>query len=113
MNGKKGTMAERCVEAVPVTRASFLVVDDSFGFTTMFTGYGFTAHFTPTAGGRTRVRIETFYTPAHPAAAVLNTLVMRRRLRGVVDQLLAGLRALAERRQAPGPPAPQRRDQHD
>jgi|SRR5438067_13126192 hypothetical protein len=100
MNGKKGTMAERCVEAVPVTRASFLVVDDSFGFTTMFTGYGFTAHFTPAAGGRTRVRIETFYTPAHPAAAVLNTLVMRRRLRGVVDQFLAGLRALAERRQA-------------
>ena len=37
---------------------------------------------------------------AHPAAAVLNTLVIRRRLRGVVDQLPAGLRALAERRQA-------------
>jgi hypothetical protein len=26
----------------------------------MFTGYGFTAHFTPAAGGRTVVRIETF-----------------------------------------------------
>jgi len=65
----------------------------------MFTGYGFTAHFTPAAGGRTTVRIETFYTPANPVAAVLNTLVMRRRLQGVVDQLLAGLRALAERRQ--------------
>ena len=35
MNGKKGTMVERCVEAVPSARASFLVVDDSFGFTTM------------------------------------------------------------------------------
>jgi uncharacterized protein YndB with AHSA1/START domain len=100
LNGKRGTMAERCVEAVPSARASFLVVDDSFGFTTMFTGYGFTAHFTPAAGGRTTVRIETFYTPANPVAAVLNTLVIRRRLRSVVDQLLAGLRALAERRQA-------------
>jgi hypothetical protein len=79
MNGNKGTMVERCIEAVPSARASFLVVDDSFGFTTMFTGYGFTAHFTPAAGGRTVVRIETFYTPANPAAAVLNTLVMRRR----------------------------------
>lgn len=98
INGKKGTMAERCVEAVPSARASFLVVDDSFGFNTMFTGYGFTAHFTPAAGGRTTVRIETFYTPAHPIAAVLNTLVMRRRLRSVVDELLAGLRAHAERR---------------
>ena len=105
MNGKKGTMAERCVEAVPQTRASFLVVDDSFGFTTMFTGYGFTAHFTPAAGGRTTVRIETFYTPANKAAAVLNRLVPRRKfrsvvdgLRSVVDGLLWRLCTLAEQR---------------
>ena len=52
MNGAKGTMVERCIEAVPSARASFLVVDDSFGFTTMFTGYGFTAHFTPVEAGR-------------------------------------------------------------
>jgi hypothetical protein len=82
------------------SRASFLVVDDSFGFTAMFTGYGFTAHFTPAAGGRTTVRIETFYTPANPITAVLNKLVIRRRLRSVVDELLAGLRTLAEQRQA-------------
>jgi hypothetical protein len=82
------------------SRASFLVVDDSFGFTAMFTGYGFTAYFTPAAGGRTTVRIETFYTSANPIAAVLNKLVIRRRLRSVVDELLAGLRTLAEQRQA-------------
>ena len=75
---QKGTMVERCVEAVPDTRASFLVVDDSFGFSKMLTGYGFTAHFTPAASEQTTVRIETFYTPANPAAAALNRLVMRR-----------------------------------
>src|SRR6266568_3489574 len=53
MNGKKGTMVERCVEAVPQTRASFLVVDDSFGFSKMLTDYGFTAHFSPTASDQT------------------------------------------------------------
>jgi uncharacterized protein YndB with AHSA1/START domain len=53
MNGKKGTMVERCIEAVPETRASFLVVDDSFGFGKMLTGYGFTAHFTPAASDQT------------------------------------------------------------
>src|ERR671933_1346044 len=98
MNGKKGTMVERCVEAVPENRASFLVVDDSFGFNKMLTDYGFTAHFTATASHRTTVRIETFYTPANPVAAVLNKLAMRRKLRGVVDELLAGLRTLAEQR---------------
>src|ERR671933_232587 len=65
MNGKKGTMVERCVEAVPENRASFLVVDDSFGFNKMLTDYGFTAHFTATASHRTTVRIETFYTPGY------------------------------------------------
>src|SRR5262245_12836979 len=109
MNGKKGTMVERCVEAVPSARASFLVVDDSFGFTKMFTGYGFTAHFPPAAGGRTTVRIDTFDTPANPIAGVLNKLVLRRRLRSVVDELLAGLGTLAERRRAqPEHPTPPR-----
>jgi uncharacterized protein YndB with AHSA1/START domain len=98
MNGKKGTMVERCVQAVPETRASYLVVDDSFGFNKMLTDYGFTVHFTPTTNERTTVRIGTFYTPANPIAAVLNRLVMRRKLRGVVDGLLGGLRALAEQR---------------
>ena len=98
MNGKKGTMVERCVEAVPQTRASFLVVDDSFGFSKMLTDYGFTARFTPAASEQTTVRIETFYTPANPAAAVLNRLVMRRKFRGVVDGLLGGLCTLAEQR---------------
>ena len=100
MNGKKGTMVERCVEAVPERRAAFLVVDDSFGFGKMLTGYGFTAHFTPPASEQTTVRIETFYTPANLITALLNTLVMRRRLRSVVDEFLAGLRAHAERHQS-------------
>lgn len=100
MNGKKGTMVERCIQAVPDTRASYLVVDDSFGFDKLLTDYGFTVHFAPTTSDRTTVRIETFYTPANPIAAVLNRLVMRRKLRGVVDGLLGGLRTLAEQRHA-------------
>ena len=100
MNGRTGTMVEQCVEAVPETRASFRVVDDSLGFGRLFTGYGFTAHFAAAADGTTMVRIETFYTPAGPVPAALNALVMRRRFRQVVDGLLAGLRDLAEQRHA-------------
>lgn len=96
MNGKHGTMVERCVEAVPEARASFLVADDSFGFNRMLTDYGFTVHFAPTTSEQTTVRMETFYTPANPIAAVLNLLVMRRKFRGVVGELLRGLRTLAE-----------------
>jgi len=92
-------MVERCVEAVAETRASFLVVEDSYGFGRLLTDYGFTAHFTLVDTDKTTVRIDTFYTPANLLAGLLNRLVMRRRFRGVVDVLLSGLGALAEQRQ--------------
>jgi Polyketide cyclase / dehydrase and lipid transport len=98
MKGRSGTMIERCVEAVPNSLASFLVVDDSFGFNTMLRDYGFTAHFARTGDDAAFVSIETFYTPANRIAALLNRLIMRRNLRTVVDSLLTGLRASAEQR---------------
>mgnify|MGYP006314877239 FL=1 len=76
---------------------SFLVVDDSFGFHRMLEDYGFTVSFAEAAHGAL-VRIETFYTPANLVAAAMNVLVMRRRLRRVVDEMLAGLQHLAEQR---------------
>ena len=99
MAGRSGTMVERCVEAVPALRASFVVDDDSFGFSRTFRDYSFTAHFTSRPDRTTLVRMETFYTPANPIAALVNRLVMRRKFRAVVDGLLAGLRASAEQRQ--------------
>jgi hypothetical protein len=97
MQGKRGTMTEECVEAVADTRASFHVVEDSFGFRRMFRDYGFTVHFAEIATG-TQVRIETFYTPANVVWATMNTLFMRRKFRGIADELLGGLKTLAEQR---------------
>jgi hypothetical protein len=100
MRGKRGTMIEQCVEAVAATRASFHVVEDSFGFRRMFRDYGFTVQFAEIATG-TQVRIETFYTPANFVWATMNTLFMRRKFRGIADELLEGLRTLAEQRYTP------------
>jgi uncharacterized protein YndB with AHSA1/START domain len=97
MNGKRGTMVEECVEAVADTRASFRVVDDSFGFQRVLRDYGFTAHFTANEG-RTKVRIETFYTPANIVWLAVNAVFMRRKFQRIVDELLDGLRAVAEQR---------------
>ena len=78
--------------------ASFVVVDESFGIGRLLKHYGFTADFTPTTAERTTVRITTVYTPANPMAAALNRLVLRRGFGGIVDDLLYGLRTLAEQR---------------
>jgi hypothetical protein len=86
------------VEAVPDIRASFLVVADSYGCNRLFADYGFTAHFARTTTGRTTLRIETFYSPVNPIAAALNTLIIRRGFRHVVDEMLDGLHMLSEQR---------------
>jgi hypothetical protein len=104
MQGRRGTMVEQCVEARAGSRASFLVVDDSFGFHRMLDDYGFTVSFAEAAHGAL-VRIETFYTPANLLAAAMNVLVMRRKLRRVVDEMLAGLQHLAEQRYQSRPSA--------
>jgi Polyketide cyclase / dehydrase and lipid transport len=98
MQGKSGVMVERCVEVVEGQRASFVVVHDSFGLNKMLRDYGFTAHFASSREGPTEVTIETFYTPANPLAAVINALVLRRKLSTVVGELLAGLSTLAQER---------------
>ena len=95
MQGRNGTMVEQCVEAVTNQRASFLVVNDSFGFQRMFRDYGFTVHFSA-LGGRTRVRMETFYSPAHLVSSLMNTVLMRRKFGAVVQGLLDGLQRVAE-----------------
>ena len=97
MQGKRGTMVEEGVEAIAGSQASFLVVDDSFGFQRTLKDYGFTENFTETSTG-TRVGIATFYPPANNLAAAMNLLFMRRKLRRVVDEMLEGLRTLTEQR---------------
>lgn len=98
MQGRPGVVVERCVDVVEGQRASFVVVDDSFGFQKMLRDYGFTTSFALSPDGRTEVTIETFYTPAGPLAAVINALVLRRKFGAVVEELLAGLSTAAEQR---------------
>jgi hypothetical protein len=47
------------------------------------------------------LRIDTYYTPRSPLYTLLNRLVLRRRMRTVVDGLLQGLKQISERRGAP------------
>ena len=88
LDGKPGTMVERCVEAVPNARASYVVVDDSFGFARMLQDYGFRMSFAAAGRDRTEITMETFYTPANPLAAVLNQAMMKRKFRTVADDIM-------------------------
>jgi hypothetical protein len=99
--GRTGTMTERCVEFIPTRRASYVVDDDTLGFKRMLLDYGFTITLDPRSDRATGLRIDTYYTPRNPLYALLNGLVLRRRMRKVVDDLLQGLKQISDRRGAP------------
>lgn len=95
------SLTERCVEFIPGRRAGYVVVDDTLGFGRMLTDYGFTLTLDPRPASRpaerTTVRIDTYYTPRNPAYALMNRLILRRRMRTVAAELLQGLKRISER----------------
>jgi hypothetical protein len=97
---RTGTMTERCVEFVPNRRAGYVVDDDTLGFQRMLLDYGFTITLDSRSDRTTALRIDTYYTPRNPLYALLNRLVLRRRMRRTVDGLLQGLKEISERRGA-------------
>jgi hypothetical protein len=101
LGGRTGTMTERCVEFVPSRRAGYVVDDDTLGFHRMLLDYGFAITLEPRSEGATALRIDTYYTPRNQLYALLNRLVLRRRMRRTVDGLLRGLKQISERRSAP------------
>jgi uncharacterized protein YndB with AHSA1/START domain len=94
--GRQGTIVERCVELVAGSRIGYVVDRDSLGFNKMFADYGFTISLEHASPRRTRVVMNTYYTPRNAMTAVLNVVVMRRKFRTTVDGLLDGLARLAE-----------------
>jgi hypothetical protein len=97
LGGRKGTMTERCVEFVPHRRASYVVDEDTLGFDRMLVDYGFTITLDPRSDRTTALRIDTYYTPRNPLYALVNRLLLRRRMRKLLDGLLQGLKQFSER----------------
>jgi uncharacterized protein YndB with AHSA1/START domain len=100
LGGRTGTMTERYVEFLPNRRAGYVVDDDTLGFQRMLVDDSFTITLDPRSDRTTALRIDTYYTPRNPLYALLNRLVLRRRMRRTVDGLLQGLKEISERRGA-------------
>jgi uncharacterized protein YndB with AHSA1/START domain len=96
--GKSGRMVERCIEFTPMTRIAYVVDDESFGLRRMLDDYGFAISLRPEGSERTRVTLETHYTPRNPMYGLLNKLMLRRQFRKVCGEIVGGLKAFTESR---------------
>lgn len=96
--GKSGHMVERCVEFTPRTRVAYVVDEESFGMRRFFDHYSFAINLESEPPEKTRVTLETHYTPRNWLYGLLNVLMMRRRLRAVCEEILGGLKTFTESR---------------
>jgi uncharacterized protein YndB with AHSA1/START domain len=63
LSGRSGVMVERCVEFTPMSRVAYVVEEETFGMRNMFDHYGFAINVAAVDPSRTRVTLETHYTP--------------------------------------------------
>ena len=96
--GKSGRMVERCIEFTAMTRIAYVVDDESFGVRGMFDHYGFAINLEYEGAERTRVTLETHYTPRNPMSGLLNKLMMRRKFGRVSEEIVGGLKTFTESR---------------
>jgi uncharacterized protein YndB with AHSA1/START domain len=96
--GKSGRMVERCIEFTPITRIAYVVEEESFGMRKMVDHYGFAINLESDGSEKTRVTLETHYTPRNPMYGLLNRLTMRRQLERVCEQIVGGLKTFSESR---------------
>ena len=99
--GKSGRMVERCVEFAPKARIAYVVDDESFGMRKMFDHYGFAVNLESEGSEKTRVTLQTHYTPRNPMYGLLNKLTMRRQLEKVCTEIVGGLKTFTESRYRP------------
>lgn len=96
LDGKRGSVVERCIEADPPRRIAWAMERDTFGFSRLMSDFGFSFTLEPAGDGTTRVRNETYYRSRGMFSAAMNVLVMRRKFRGVRRRWLANLKRLSE-----------------
>ncbi len=96
LDGKRGSVVERCIESNRPRYIGWAMEQDTFGFSRLVSDFGFSFTLKPAGDGKTRVRNETYYKTRHPLAAAMNATVMRRKFRGARRRWLANLKRLSE-----------------
>jgi hypothetical protein len=91
-------VVERCIEFTPMTRIAYVVDDESFGMRKMFDHYGFAINVQAEGSEKTRVTLETHYTPRNAIYGLVNKVLLRRHLEKVCTEIVGGLRTFTESR---------------
>lgn len=96
--GRKDEVVERCVEAVPHQRISWVM--EKTDMKKMFSDIRFGFRLEPHGPDATRLTMEGTYSPRHVVAWAMYSFLLRRMLHQLRESLLANLKRFIEERRA-------------
>lgn len=95
--GKKGTMTERLIELVEEKKTVWTIESDTMGMSKMLEGTRFCFILEKMDETKTRLINESYYQPVNLFVSIMNTLMMRKKMRQIQKQILNNIKSLTER----------------
>lgn len=97
-NGNKaGSMTERLIELVPERKTVWTVENDTMGMSKMLKNTRFCFNLEKIGNDRTRLINESYYEPANLLAKIMNSVMMKKRMSKIQEQILTNIKAHLEK----------------
>ena len=94
--GRKGTMTEKLVELVPEKKTVWTVESDTMGMSKMLKDPRFCFYLEKLGDRKTKVVNESYYQPANVKATIMNSLMMKGKMKQIQAKILSNLKSLSE-----------------
>jgi hypothetical protein len=96
-NGRKGTMTEKLIELVPEKKTVWAIENDTMGMSKMIKDPRFCFYLEKLDDKRTKLVNESYYEPANFMIAIMNALMMKRKMSEIQAQILSNIKSIAEK----------------
>ena len=96
-NGRKGTMTEKLVELVHEKKTVWVIENDTMGMKKMINDPRFCFYLEKVSDNKTKIINESYYDPANLFVKIMNTLMMKKKMGQIQEQILTNIKTIAEK----------------
>jgi uncharacterized membrane protein len=93
---RKGTMTEKLIELVPEKKTVWTIENDTMGMSKNLKDTRFCFYLEELGDNKTKVVNESYYQPANLFSKIMNSLMMKKRMSQIQEQILQNIKSLTE-----------------
>ena len=90
-------MVEKLIELIPEEKTVWAIENDTMEMSKMLKEPRFCFYLEKLGDNKTRIVNESYYLPANFVVKIMNALMMKRKMRGIQEKILANIKSIAER----------------